>query len=78
MRGPINFSGSAQGDKAEEEEEENATAGGGRRVIVGNGYDFIRTRSPGRLGSAVMRGVAETRGGTSEGLIGRQRHYYWA
>lgn len=54
MRSPINFTGSAQGDEAEEEkeEEENTTAGGGRRVIVGNGYDFIRTRSPGRLWSA--------------------------
>lgn len=62
----------------EEEEKENATAGGGRGIIVGNGCDFIRTRSPGRLGSAVMRGVPQTRGGTSEGLIGRRRHYYWA
>lgn len=65
------------GDEAKEERE-NATAGGGRRIIVGNGCDFIRTRSPERLGSTVMRGVPETQGGTSEGLIGRRRHYYWA
>lgn len=55
----------------------NATGGGGR-IIVGNSYHFIRTWSTGRLGCAVMRGVRETQGGTSEGLIGKGRHYCWA
>lgn len=47
---------------------ENTTEDG-VRIIVGNSFHFIKSWSPRRHRAAVMRGVREERGNTSEGLI---------